>query len=118
MLYACGGGGRQGLGILTVFHLIKVGIPVNLNCGCVLNSFSGFFHLKQRQRRVNTFWVDKPLNIISFCTYCTSDYQIFIYNLTYSGLSPTLQKMNIEPSGAFGKLFFMTGSARKVKQTL
>ena len=39
-----GGGGRSN-NLLTVFHLIKVGIPVNLNCGCFRNSLSGFFHL-------------------------------------------------------------------------
>ena len=45
-----GGGGHLGVegnNLLTVFHLIKVGILVNLNCGCFLNSFSGSFHLKQ-----------------------------------------------------------------------
>ena len=38
--------GKNLVFIHTVFHLISVGIPVNLNCGCFLNSFSGFFHLK------------------------------------------------------------------------
>ena len=44
------GGGKFFLGgVLTVFHLIKVGMPVNLNCGCFLNSFSGSFHLEQKR---------------------------------------------------------------------
>jgi hypothetical protein len=43
------GGAIFANGVLTVFHLIKVGMPVNLNCGCFLNSFSGSFHLEQKR---------------------------------------------------------------------